>query len=172
MPVSHPVQEPRPAPRAPEKAGNWWYPILVLVPAFLALAALVATIVVPSGPEVPSIRGVRLGMSAEQVRERFEGGAPASWRTEIAGADLALIRAPGGSFDRESRFELHNGMLVAIRLDLRDDLPESSGERIAITPGSVTARSTLEPGRVALTVLARDCPTHAEEVSRILSEGL
>ncbi|MDQ3032906.1 MAG: hypothetical protein M3Y87_10850 [Myxococcota bacterium] len=143
----------------------------MLVPALLALSALVATIVMPSGPEIPSIRGVRLGMSAEQVRARFEDGAPASWRTEIAGGDLALIRAPGGSLDRESRFELHNGMLVAIRLDLPDDAPEASGETLAITPGSVTERAPAEPGRVALSVLARDCPTHAEEVSRILSRG-
>lgn len=150
---------------------KWWHPIVVLMPALLAIAGLMWMLATWAAPTVPSVRGVRLGMTPDQVRERFEGGAPASWRTEIVGLDLSLIRAPGGSLDRETRFEFHSGMLVAMRLDLPDDAPEASGEPIAISPGSVTARTNDGVGRVALTVLARDCPTHADEVSRFLSDS-
>lgn len=150
---------------------KWWHPIVVLIPALLAIAGLMWTLASWSSTTVPSVRGVRLGMTPDQVRDRFEGGATASWRTEIAGLDLFLIRAPGGSLDRDTRFEFHNGMLVAMRLDLPADAPEASGEPLAISPGSVTARTPEPADRVRLIVLARDCPTHADEVSRILSDS-
>lgn len=171
MPSSPRAEDPEPADRAAERGWKSWYPILILVPALLALLALVSSIVMPSGPEIPSVRGVRLGMTPDQVRERFEGGAAAAWRTELAGTDLTLIRAPGGTLDRETRFEFHNGMLVAIRLDLPEGAAEGSGERLVITTGSVTERTASGPGRVQMRVLARDCPTHADEVSRILADA-
>jgi len=142
----------------------------VLVPALIALAAVLSTVVSSfSAPEPVSIRGVRLGMTADQIRERFDRGTPAAWRTEVSGPDLALIRAPAGDLDREARFEIHAGMLVAIRLDVRDDLPEAAGDPIVTTPASVLARSRPEPGRTRISLLARDCPTHADEVSGLLS---
>lgn len=162
----------RVATGAPEKGRTWLLPLLILIPALFALAMLIRTIAGSGSPsEMPTIRGVRLGMTADQVRQRFERGAQASWRTEIAGTDMTLIRAAGGSLDREARFEFHDGMLVAIRMDLPSEAPEASGDRIAISPASVTSRTIILDGRTSLAVLARDCPTHAEEVSRILSDA-
>lgn len=158
------------ADRATAKGWRWWYPLIVLVPAILALTALVSSIL--SGSEAPgSLRGARLGMTPDQVRDRFAGGGDASWRTEIVGPDLTLIRGASGSLDRETRFEFHAGMLVAIRADLPADAPEARGEALEISPASLVARSSGEDGRVLLRVLARDCPTHAEEVSRVLSDA-
>jgi hypothetical protein len=56
-------------------------------------------------------------------------------------------------------------------MDVRDDLPEADGDPIVTTPGSVVARSRPEPGRTRISVLARDCPTHADEVSALLAAG-
>lgn len=167
------MQDPSPragsAPDAPNK-WRWWYPLIVLVPAMLALGALVSSIL--TGSETPgSLRGARLGMTPDRVRDRFAGGETASWETEIVGPDLTLIRAPGGSLDRETRFEFHGGMLVAIRADLPADAPEASGAAVEISAASVVSRERTPDGRVRLRVLARDCPTHAEEVSRVLSDG-
>ena len=157
------------ASRAPPRS-SWLLPLLVLVPALIALGAVSATVVSSfSAPEPVSIRGVRLGMTAAQIRDRFDRGTAAAWRTEVSGPDLALIRAPAGELDRETRFEIHAGMLVAIRMDVRDDLPEAEGGPIVTTPASVVARSHPERGRTRISVLARDCPTHAAEVSALLS---
>lgn len=157
--------------RAPSRS-SWLLPVLLLVPALIALGAVIATVISSlSAPEPVSIRGVRLGMTADQIRERFDRGTEASWRTEVAGTDLTLIRGPAGDLDRETRFEIHDGMLVAIRLDVRDDLPEADGDRIVTTPASVLVRSPEEPGRTRISLLARDCPTHADEVSSILSDA-
>ncbi len=133
--------------------------------------SLIWNLAVASEPAIPTIGEVRLGMTPNQVRQRFEGGLVASWRTEIDGSDLRLIREPAGEFDRESHFEFHNGMLVAIRVDLREDAPLAIGDPLVISAGSVMTRSHEHVGRVILTVLARDCPTHADEVSRILLAG-
>jgi hypothetical protein len=108
-------------------------------------------------------------MTPEQVRERFDAQGAGCWRTEVRGTELALIRWPGGGLDREARFEFHLGMLVALRLDLPEDAPEAAGPAVETRSGSVVARRRDEPGRVRVSVLARDCPTHAEEVARILS---
>lgn len=147
-----------------------WQIALLVAPVLIATVAIVVAIVGPGSPEVPTIRGVRLGMTADQIRERFDRGATAEWRTELSGPDLALVRSPAGSLDREARFELHGGMLVALRLDLPPDAPESDGPNLATTPGSVLSRAVETGGRVRLDLLARDCPTHAGEVARLLSE--
>ena len=168
------MQDPNPrsenAREAPTKGWNWWYPLIVLVPAILALGALVSSLL--SGSEVRgSLRGARLGMTPDQVRDRFAGGETASWETEIVGPDLTLIRGPSASLDRETRFEFHNGMLGAIGADLPAGAPEARGDAVEISTASVVSRARGADGRVRLRVLARDCPTHAEEVSRILSDG-
>ncbi|UJR80934.1 hypothetical protein [Sandaracinus amylolyticus] len=155
----------------PEKGWSWWYPLIVLVPAMLALFALISSMLQGSDETAASLRGARLGMTADQVRERFDEGAQASWRTEIVGPDMTLIRGPSASLDRETRFEFHNGMLVAIRAELPPDADEARGGAVEISPAAVIARTNDGRGRVHLRVLARDCPTHAEEVSRVLSDA-
>lgn len=142
---------------------------LAVSAALLASAAAALAALLRSEPDPGWFRGVRLGMSADQVRARFDAGAPASWRTEISGTDVALVRGPAGSLDREARFEFHDGMLVAMRLDLPASAPEARGEAVLETPAAVIARASEEPGRVRLVALARGCPTHADEVARILA---
>jgi hypothetical protein len=167
---SRPERRTEPADGGARKSWKWWYSVFIFVPALIALLSLVWNLAIRAESVIPPISGVRLGMTPSQVRQRFEGGSAASWRTELDGVDLRLIRGPTEEFDRESRFEFHNGMLVAIRLDLREDAPLAEGEPLVISVGSVMTRGQEEAGRVMLTVLARDCPTHAGEVSRILSE--
>jgi hypothetical protein len=144
----------------------WWISASILV--CVALAAIALRTALPASTPPPTVRGVRLGMTAEQVRSRFEQGAPASWRTEVSGSDVALVRGPGGSLDREARFELHSGMLVAVRLDLPAAAPEAQGAPLETTPGSVIARDAASGGRVRFRLIARDCPVHAAEVAAIL----
>lgn len=146
----------------------WWAGAAVVsLAALWALGGLLMSFLAPSS-EVPSLRGVRLGMTAEQVRARFDGGAPASYRTEITGLDVRLTRAPGGSLDREASFEIHEGMLVAVRLDLPDSAPEAAGPTLELTPMSVLARTPGGPGRVQIRLLSRTCPTHATEVAELV----
>ena len=100
----------------------------------------------------------------------------------VSGANLFAYRVRGadkpapspilltaGDLDRDTRFEIHDGMLVAIRLDVPEDRPEARGDRLETTAASVLVRERAEPGRARVSLLARDCPTHAAEVARILA---
>jgi hypothetical protein len=166
-----PSPEPERGKLTPLNRRTWWPLLPITIAIVLTTLAAFTAIAGLAAPDPGTVRGVRLGMTTDQVRQRFEAGAPASWRTEIAGTDLTLIRAPGGSLDREARFEFHDGMLVALRMDLPEHAPEAIGDPIWSSTATVIARSRVEPGRVRFVVLARDCPTHAEEAARILAPG-
>ena len=81
----------------------------------------------------------------------------------VAGDWVLEHRGPG----QEARFEIHEGQLVAIRVEGPDgpDLPTEP--RFEVTPGSVLVREA-EGGRVRITLLSRACPTHHAEAERLV----
>jgi hypothetical protein len=109
-----------------------------------------------------AIPNVRLGMAPRDVRDRFPLGGEGSWQTALGTGDDTVLewtsRNPKSAV-LHARFEFHLGMLVAIRATTSEPL---SSEKIALTPKTVTVRAPHEGG-TAVTVLARDCPTHKDE---------
>ena len=148
--------------------------------------AAVAGAIRAQSPQITAFRGARLGMSPRDVRDHFEPLGPGRWQTQTA-------TAPGGSFpasperarqtadvtlawaadggDTRARFEFHAGMLVAVRTALPAASPLAAGAALETSPAAVLTRAARAPGEISLTILARDCPTHAVEVQRALAAG-
>ena len=122
-------------------------------------------------PSITAFRGARLGMSARDVRDRFEPAAPGRWQTVNDAGEMTMTWAANGepATVAGARFEFHAGMLVAVRarIDAHDSL--GSGPDFDVSPGAVLQRAPAGPGMIAVTILARDCPTHAAEVTALLA---
>jgi hypothetical protein len=125
------------------------------------------------------LHGVRLGMTAGAVRARLDTGARGVWRAH-GGDGLALEwipdpsdrAAPGPGVPRHLRFELHDGLVVAVRAKLDAAHPLAAGAPFVETSGSVLERAAGPDGLVTLTLVARDCPTHADEVRALRARHL
>lgn len=136
------------------------------------LWSLPAILVVAScGSSAPDpILGLRLGTTPSSARERFDPGAPGTFRSEAMGEDLALVWEPEGESDvHGARLEFHLGLLVALRLRTAPSAPPSEGPPMVLTDLSVLTRETTSE-EVSITWLARACPTHAAEVRRLVEE--
>ena len=129
--------------------------------------AQIALAITSCGPAAPQpLLGVRLGMTPPQVRDRFDPGSGGSFRSEAMGEDFALVWTPVGSGTvLSARHEFHLGQLVAMRLRVTSDSEIAEGLPIEVTPLSLLARDRVTEG-VAITWLARSCPTHTAEVQR------
>ena len=110
--------------------------------------------------------GVRLGMSANDVRERFRPGGEGTWTHALEPEPVLrwVASAPSASIRRAS-FELHLGMLVAFTL-VGGEL--TRGKPLETTRGSIAARRAGSDGP-EVRVLSRDCETHRAEVQKLLS---
>jgi hypothetical protein len=110
---------------------------------------------------------LRLGMTPADVRATFAPPAagPSQWKVDSTGESALEWRGSGRMF----RFEFHNAQLMAVRavLDSRD--PSTHGRALEVSTASVLRRHVREDGRVELTLLARDCPSHAEEARRLIA---
>ena len=138
--------------------------MLALKPQTLGFVCFCLVGCAPPAPE--PILGVRLGMTPTQVRDRFDPAGPGTFRSEAMDEDFALVWEPeADSAVRGARHEFHLGQLVAMRLTVSEDAPEASGAAILTTDLSVLTRESVAEG-VAITWLARSCPTHADEVRR------
>lgn len=161
------------ASEGPESGRRWrWIGVLVLLaPAAWALWTIASPLVSPEGAALGPIRGVRLGTSAGQARDRLLTGAPGEFRSEAMGEDHALTWRPTGDGQglRAARLEFHLGQLVAVRLTLDGSAPEAQGPQFESSNASVLTR-TRSGEAVELTWLARSCPTHAGEVRRLIEE--
>jgi len=123
-----------------------------------------------------SLHGARLGQTATQLRAAFRPPGSGRFRAAAGRAgsgDLALAwePSPGGDaapVPQEVRFELHAGLLVAIRATLPDANPHADGSVLEVRDASVSVREKNPDKTVSLTILARDCPTHAAEVRALL----
>lgn len=113
--------------------------------------------------------GLRLGMTAADVRARFthEG----SWETSVGDDGVVRLDFAASSPDAnvtEARFEVHDGMLVAVRATLRDPSSDAGSAR-EIAPEAVRTRTLTEEGTLRIVLIARNCPAHAREVAQILA---
>jgi hypothetical protein len=121
-----------------------------------------------------AVPGVRLGMAPRDVRDRFQPGTEGTWQTALGAGDdtvlewTARVPAPKPSMVT-ARFEFHLAMLVAVRARTGEPPPES--DRIGLTAKTVTVRSPAREGGTAITVLARDCPTHKDEAESFASRA-
>jgi hypothetical protein len=112
-----------------------------------------------------SVRGLRLGMTADDVRSRVDETGPGEWTSRLDRGDWVLVHeAP----NETSSFELHEGQLVAIRYEAPADADLGAGPEFEMTRGSVLTRH-LEGGRVRITLLSRDCPTHHDEAEQLVA---
>lgn len=155
------------------RASRWWWAVLLVValPAAFAFYEVASTVIEGAAgrSEVTSFRGVRLGMTASDVRRRFDAPAPGEFRT-VTDPELALEWQPRSARPLDSvRFEFHQGVLVAIRAVVPSDAEIASGDDLVVGTDAVLSRREVGPDRVELTYLARDCPTHRAEVRRLLA---
>ena len=121
--------------------------------------------------EKDAVPNVRLGMAPRDVRERFRPGAEGSWQTALGSGDDTVLEwtaRDAKSPVAEARFEFHLGMLVAIRARLNETV---SREEVSTTPKTVTSRAPTQEGGTAITVLARDCPTHKDEAESLAAKA-
>jgi hypothetical protein len=110
---------------------------------------------------------VQLGMTPADVRATFAppSAVGSQWRVE-SGRETALEWRGGG---RSFRFEFHGAQLMGVRAILESRDPSTQGDSLDVTNATVLRRHVREDGRVELTLLARDCPSHAEEARRLIA---
>jgi hypothetical protein len=143
----------------------------------LFVAALVAGVVLArsfgreGGAELGTFHGVRLGMTASAVRERFEEPALGAWQStpQTTGAGDVVLAWAAAKGPAAARFELHNGMLVAVRAVVDVGDPDAKRPPAEASRAVVRTRED-EEGHVRVTILARDCPTHHAEAERLAAQ--
>jgi hypothetical protein len=144
--------------------------LALFVAALAAGVALARSLGQADGPALGSFHGVRLGMTASTVRERFEAPALGAWQSvpQTGAGDVVLAWAAAKG-PAAARFELHSGLLVAVRAVVEPS--DSDAARPSVEASHAVVRTRQEAdGAVRITILARDCPTHHAEAER-LAEG-
>lgn len=144
-------------------ASPWPIRLAILASIALSGAAIVGVVLdrleALSAP-VPSVRGLRLGATPEEVRAVRPGGG---WTTRVdQTGDLELSR------DGES-YWFHEGLLVLLDVTLAPTDGDAAGPQIVTSPGSVLAREPVA-GAVRVRLVSRTCPTH-EGLARSLLAG-
>ena len=157
---------------AGERRRHWrWVAVAVLVaPAVAALGTLLSS-TLDGAERLGPVRGLLLGHGPAQARDRLATDVPGTFRSTAIGEDYALDWTPrteGGRL-RSARLEFHLGQLVAVRLSLAPDAAEANGPTFVLTESSVLVREARPDDTVELTWLARSCPTHADEVRRLIA---
>lgn len=150
--------------------------VAACVAVFAALVLLVAC----RTDTIPDVYGIRLGMTASDVRDRFTatGG---TFKADVAADDYSIRWTPGPDATLEAKgggpnplavdFAFHMGSLVAISARVPADAPIATGPTYVVTKGSVLKRAPTEPSGVGIDVLARDCPTHKARAEAIVHES-
>lgn len=134
--------------------------------AAAALAGLALRLVqLGSRDPRPTVLGVRLGMTADEVRARVDARGPGQWTSSVVEGDWVLEHRAG---DENARFEIHEGQLVAIRVDASTVEDLATVPAFEVTPGSVLLRQT-EGAHVRIVLLSRACPTHHDEAEAIVA---
>lgn len=137
----------------------------------LAIALVPACITGCTRDEPSPFPGIRLGMAPRDVRDRFEQGGLGTWQTRAGTqGDTALewTATAAASPVASARFEFHNGMLVALRARLPE---QATGETVRTSAKTVTLRAPAPDGGTAVTLIARDCPTHREEAETLMKRA-
>jgi hypothetical protein len=116
---------------------------------------------------LPDFYGARLGMAPRDVRAAF--AEPGAWTT-VPAKELTLSwKRTGTSEVSDAEFEFHNGLLVAFRATVAASAAFAKGMRV-VTPAAVRVCSG-EGRERSCRAVARDCPTHADEVRALLGPG-
>jgi hypothetical protein len=71
-------------------------------------------------------------------------------------------------------FEFHSALLVAMRLEVSASSTLAKGAPIEVSASRVLSRVARQRGDgdgVTITIIARDCPTHADEVKQLVSRA-
>lgn len=151
-------------------SGKQWFGAAVLalvIPTGWALYRWTSSLM---SSDVPSaFHGIRLGMSVVDVRSGLQprgtfSARPfgeAGWALDWQGAD--------GSSLKRATFEFHEGLLVAVRAEVDREDPLASALGTTVTPGAVRRVSRRADGGFDVLILARDCPTHVDEVRQLIS---
>ncbi|MGA7122771.1 MAG: hypothetical protein WBY94_21910 [Polyangiaceae bacterium] len=110
-------------------------------------------------------RGVRLGMSEDELMRSFVDAEAGDWTKgwSCGGPSLEWTRRAAHAQTRWARFELHDGRLVALRIHSDQLLPDG---RALETSAAVRQDIPYEDG-TATTIVALGCPTHAAEAEQI-----
>lgn len=116
--------------------------------------------------------GASFGMTGEQIRERFEGSGAGTWSRSVEGK-VEVLRwdrtASSGPWPASIRFELHDGILTAIRSRLEPGGMLSGGPPLEETPFAVTARRRLPDGSIDYVALVRDCKLQQTEIATLIA---
>ena len=118
--------------------------------------------------------GAAFGMTGEQIKERFEGSGAGTFSFAKEGEKEVLRwdrKAAGGPWPESIRFELHDGILTAIRAKLEPGGVLTDGPPLEESPFSVTARRPLPDGRVDYVALVRDCTRQQGEIAALLASA-
>ncbi len=150
-----------------------WVSIVIAIALVGATGwAVSSTLIGGANTEPMNVHGARLGVTASDLRGRFtppESGAFRAAADAPANGDLALDwSADARTSPLRARFEFHSGLLVAIRATLPATHPLAPGPALSETAVSVLSRHENADHTVSLTILAKDCPTHAAEVRSLL----
>jgi hypothetical protein len=149
--------------------GDAWRVGLVVAGLGLASGLARVYLVRSRAESRAEIHGVWLGMTPPDVRERFRAPGTGSWRSEMQADPVIIWTASSPDPGTTVSFEFHGGVLVAVRAVVPTSDPDAHGPSLDVSTASVLVRRGLTDGRVELTLLARDCPTHAEEVHRLIN---
>jgi hypothetical protein len=151
---------------ADSKAGGSKATVVLLV--VVAMSAGIfggLRILRPEGPDYGTFRGTRLGMTANDVRQKFSEPAPGTWRSVPSTEDV-IVAWSASKGAEEARFEFHEGFLVAVRARVVEADPETKHPPLEASEAVVRTREADDAGLVKITILARTCPTHAAEAAR------
>jgi hypothetical protein len=115
--------------------------------------------------------GVRLGMTAEQVRSAFDQEGSFSNELLPEGAALRFVPhahagAPSTADVRSSTFEFHSGVLVGMHAETRT-APFGVPKGARFTSGAVF-EATEQEGTFRVRWVARNCPGHAAEAEALV----
>lgn len=139
--------------------------LAVLVGIAVLSAVSLGVRLLSEGEPSPTLWGVRLGMSATEVRARVEERTEGTWTTRLESGDWVLERVMEG---QHARFELHDARLVAIRIEAPTAADFPASPSYEETEDGVLVRDA-HGDRVEATLLSRSCPTHREEAARLVA---
>lgn len=117
---------------------------------------------------------VRLGMTSREVRAHWT--RPGVWSNALLESGAVAIdwRAddPADPF-ASVRFELHQGVLVAVRAEIRPELADAAivaATETAVSPEVLRQRVDDGQDSLHFVMIARSCPVHVEEVEERLEQ--
>lgn len=150
------------------RASRWWIgtaTLALVVPAVWALQSRVFGL----AEARRDFHGVWLGMTTHQVRERY--ALPGSWSTATQPDGLVVLQwlpAAEESDVTSARFEVHQGLLVAVRAELAAGAPRHLPP-LEVASDLVQTSEIRPDGTTYVRLIARNCPLHAAEVAPLLA---